>query len=377
VHPALKKASIEAVEKFGVNLSSSRATVSLGLYEELENLLGQIFNKPVYVSPSTTLGHLASIPTLMEKDDAIIMDQQVHNSVKTAVQLLKAEGIYTEIIKHNRMDMLETRIQILRQNHKRVWYMADSVYSMFGDSAPFSKISELLNTYEEFHFYVDDAHGMSWAGKNGNGYALSKMDWHPKMLMATSLGKGFGSGGGALIFNDENQRNLIRSCSGPSIFSGPLQPAVLGAAIASAKLHLTDEIDNLQDSLFEKMFYFIETAKRYNLPLVSHELTPIFYLATGKKEISYKISSFLLKEGFFGMTTVFPAVPMKNSGMRVTVTNHLTLDDIDGLLSRFAEILPLALKEEGSSMDEIYEAFNMFKPQQKENIMPIERRKIA
>ena len=62
-HPALKKASIEAIEKYGVNLSSSRLTVSLGMYEEIENLLGQIFGKPVYMAPSTSLGHIAAIPT--------------------------------------------------------------------------------------------------------------------------------------------------------------------------------------------------------------------------------------------------------------------------------------------------------------------------
>ncbi len=371
----LKRASIDAVQRYGVNLSSSRVTVSLGLYEQLESMMHEVFGKPVYVTPSTTLGHIAGIPLLMDKEDAIIMDQQVHNSVKTAVQLVKPEGVYTEIIKHNRMDHLETRIQILKQDYKRVWYMADSVYSMFGDGAPFKDIYYLLNKYEQFHFYVDDAHGMSWAGKNGRGYTLSKMPYHERMLMATSLGKGFGSGGGALIFQNEEQKSLVKNCSGPSIFAGPLQPAVLGAAIASAKIHLSDQIDTLQDELFERMFYFVQTAKRYNLPLVGTDLTPIFFIGTGKKEIAYKISSFLQKEGFYCMTTAFPAVPFKNSGLRLTVHNHLTLQDIDGMLSRIAEILPLALKEENSSLEEIYEAFQM--NPNTEVSAPMERRKIA
>ncbi len=376
IHPALKKASIEAVEKYGVNLSSSRLTVSLGMYEEIEGLLGQIFNKPVYMAPSTSLGHIATIPTLMDKDDAIIMDQQVHNSVKNAVQMVKPEGIHTEILKHNRMDYLETRIQILRQDYKRVWYMADSVYSMFGDVAPFKDMYDFLNKYEQFHLYVDDAHGMSWAGKNGRGYALSKIPFHPKMLMATSTGKGYGSGGGAIIFYDEEQKQLVKNCSSTNIFSGPLQPAVLGAAIASAHIHLSNEIDTLQDDLFERMFYFIQTAAKYGIPVVSNELTPIFFIATGKKEVSYKLAAFLQKEGYYCMTTVFPAVPMKNSGLRLTVHNHLTLKDIDGILGLIAEALPIILREENVTMEEIYEAFSM-SPPNKEIITTIERRKIA
>ena len=375
-HPAMKKAAIDAIERYGTQFSSSRMTVSMGMYEELEDLLGQIFGKPTYLAPTTSLGHIATIPTMMDEGDAIIMDQQVHNSVKNAVQMVKPEGPHTEIIKHNRMDHLETRIQILRQNYKRVWYMCDSVYSMFGDAAPFNEIYDLLNKYEEFHLYVDDAHGMSWAGKHGRGYVLSKIPYHPRMVLTTSLAKGFGSCGGALAFYNEEQKNLIKNCSGPSIFSGPLQPAVLGASIASAKIHLSGEIDTLQDDLYERMFYFTQTASKYGVPVVSNELTPIFFVATGKKEVSYKLASFLQNEGFYCMTTVFPAVPMKNSGLRITVHNHLTLKDIDGILERIAYAMPAILKEEGSSMEEIYQAFGI-NPMAKEIITPIERRKIA
>ncbi|MDB5282869.1 MAG: 7-keto-8-aminopelargonate synthetase-related enzyme [Bacteroidota bacterium] len=372
-HPAMKLAAIEAIERYGTQFSSSRMTVSMGMYEELEGLLGQIFGKPTYLAPTTSLGHIATIPTMMGEGDAIIMDQQVHNSVKNAVQMVKGEGPHTEILKHNRMDMLETRIQILRQDHKRVWYMIDSIYSMFGDSAPFDDIYAMLNKYEEFHLYIDDAHGMSWAGKHGRGYALSKIPYHPRMVLTSSLAKGFGSCGGALAFYDEDQKNLIKNCSGPSIFSGPLQPAVLGASIASAKIHLSDEIDTLQDELFEKMLYFTQTAKRYGLPLVGNDLTPIFFVALGKKEISYKVSTFLQKQGYYCMTTVFPAVPLKNSGLRITVHNHLTFQDIDGILSSIAEILPWALREENSSMDEIYQAFGMQLKQDRPITLPIQK----
>jgi hypothetical protein len=124
------------------------------------------------------------------------------------------------------------------------------------------------------------------------------------------------------------------------------------------------------------MFYFRQAAKRYNLPLVGTDLTAIFFIGTGKKEIAYKVSSFLQKEGFYCMTTAFPAVPIKNSGLRLTVHNHLTMQDIDGMLSRIAEILPIALKEQNSSMEEINEAFGI-QPQQHEFIIPVERRKIA
>lgn len=377
INPEMKAAAIDATERYGIQLCSSRATVSLGLFKEAESLLAEMFNKPCYLTASTSLGHIAIIPTMFDENDAIIMDQQVHNSVKNAVQMVKPEGVHTEIIKHNRLDVLETRLQILQQNYKRVWYMIDSVYSQYGDVAPFDELYKMLNKYEQFYLYVDDAHGMSWAGKNGRGYVLSKIPHHDKMILTTSLGKGFGCCGGVIVCNDEPMKSLIKNCSSTSIFSGPIPPGPLGGIIASAKIHLTDQIDTLQDELFEKMFYFTQTASRMQIPIVNNLLTPVFFIAIGKREVGYKLSSILHQAGYYCMTTVFPAVPMKNSGLRITVTNHHSFSDIDGLLGTIAEALPGIMKEENYSMEEIYNDFGMTVPGKGVIEMPIERRKIA
>jgi hypothetical protein len=124
------------------------------------------------------------------------------------------------------------------------------------------------------------------------------------------------------------------------------------------------------------MFFFNQTARKYGVPVVNTEMTPIYYIAVGKMEVCYKLSRFLHDEGFYCMTTVFPAIARKNSGLRVTVNNHNTLQDIDALLERIAYALPKFLAEENSSMEEIYETFGMTLPGK--DITPsIERRKIA
>ena len=45
-HPTLKKGVMDAVQKFGTQFSSSRTYASLGLYQELEGMLQEIFRKP-------------------------------------------------------------------------------------------------------------------------------------------------------------------------------------------------------------------------------------------------------------------------------------------------------------------------------------------
>ena len=111
----VKAGAIDAIDRFGTQFSSSRAYVSLGLYEELESLFKDIFQgNHTLVTPTTTLGHIAAIPVLVKDEDCVILDHQVHSSVQGAVNMLKARGIHVDMIRHNNMEMLERKINELR-----------------------------------------------------------------------------------------------------------------------------------------------------------------------------------------------------------------------------------------------------------------------
>jgi 7-keto-8-aminopelargonate synthetase-like enzyme len=217
----VKAAAQAAIEKYGTQFSASRAYLSLGLYVELEQLLEKIFDASCIITPTTTLGHIAAIPVLAQAGAAVIMDQQVHNSVQTAVQMVKPNGVHVELVRHNRMDLLEERINALRPLHKKIWYMADGIYSMFGDACPVEIIYALLDKYPELHVYIDDAHGMSIHGKHGRGFVLSRHAIHPKMILATSMNKAFASGGGLLICGDKETARKIGNVGGPLLSSRP------------------------------------------------------------------------------------------------------------------------------------------------------------
>jgi 7-keto-8-aminopelargonate synthetase-like enzyme len=341
-----------AIDRYGVSFSSSRSFLELSLFEDLESLLSKIFNKPTLFAQSTTLGHIAVIPLLIDSNDAVIMDHRVHNSISNAVSMVKARGTYVETIRHNNMDFLESRIKKLEDKYDRVWYMADGVYSMLGDVAPLNELNFLMNKYEKFHLYIDDAHGMSWTGKHGCGYVLDNTAYHEKMILVTSLGKGFGTLGGALVMPDAKMKELIRNIGSTLMFCIQPQPATLAAGIASAKIHLTSEITVLQDKIKANMQYFIITAKGLKLPLVSNERTPIFYIEIGDPETTFIISKKLISSGFYINSVVYPAVPHKNTGLRITVTSNHTYQDIYELLEIISnELNKLPLKNQEESKD--------------------------
>jgi 7-keto-8-aminopelargonate synthetase-like enzyme len=360
VDERLKQGAIDATRRYGTQYSSSRLFSACNLYEELEDLFSRIFdNNPAILAATTTLTHLGALPVMVQDDDLIILDHQVHGSVQLAVQVLKARSTKVEMIKHNRMDMLEDLIKENPNKYNKIWYMADGLYSMYGDYAPLKDITYLLDKYPTFHVYVDDAHGMSWTGKHGNGYVLSQMPLHPKMVLSTSLAKGFGTGGGITVMSDKEMMRKIVTCGSSYTFSGPVQPPMLGASIASAKIHLSDEIYDLQNKLKAKLALTRSVIDQYELPLVLPSDSPIFYIGLGLPRVGYNMVKRLLNEGFYTNIGIFPGVPVKCCGLRLAITNGPTDDDIKNVLEAFHHHFPKVLEEEGQTVEDISANFNL------------------
>ncbi len=350
---------IDATTRYGTQFASSRSYLSMTMYEEVEDLLSKIFKAPVALSQTTSLGHISNIPILVGDRDAVIMDISVHATVQEAVSLLVERGITIERVRHNRTDQLEERIRELRMTHEKIWYMADGVYSMFGDGAPLKELKTLLDEYEQFYLYIDDAHGMSWAGEHGAGYVYTQLPFHEKMYFTTSLAKGFGASGGVLAFPERLNYKRVHDFGRTFIFSTQLSPPILGAIRASAKIHLSPDITLLQSHLQQRIKFFNQTAKMLDIPIISDSITPVRFIMLGKPQVGYNLVTRLKNAGYFVSLCVYPSVSMNNTGIRIALTNHHRNEDIEGLLNEIAIQLPIALKEAGSSMKEVKRFFKL------------------
>jgi 7-keto-8-aminopelargonate synthetase-like enzyme len=332
----LKAAAIDAVSRYGVQFASSRAYVSAPPYAELERLLGALFGAPLVVAQTTTLAHLAALPILVGKDDAVVCDQMVHNSVQAVLPTLAAAGTSCRFVRHSRMDRLDQLVGTLAQKHRRVWYLADGVYSMHGDVAPLDQLRELASRHERLWMYIDDAHAISWSGRHGRGIVLGNGAPPPRTVMVASLAKAFSAGGAVVVTPDAETARFIRTCGSTLIFSGPLQPALLGAAIASARVHLSREIEQRQRQVVERILRFNALAEARGLPLGSSDVTPIRFVRTGESDATFRIAADLMRDGFYVNTAVFPAVTKGQGGLRIALTLHQTLDDIRDLIDAIA-----------------------------------------
>ena len=332
----LKKASADAVERFGPAFSSSAAYTSVSLFTDLEDRLRRMFEAPVIVPTTTTLAHLSCLPLVVDSESLAIIDAQAHASLHLATQVLKGGGIEVVSVPHNDLEALEEAIAQADGRYRKIWYLADGVYSMHGDVAPMEGIRRLLDTYDRLWLYVDDAHGVGWAGRHGRGVVLEQIPMHERMIVAVSLVKSIGAGGAALVFPNEELAARVQIAAGPMTFSGPLQPSALGAAIASCDVMLSDELVEIRSRLDEQIDLVLRLGRELGLPFAAWDRTPIWFLHIGRNDDMLEVARRVLADGFYVNVASFPAIPMGHAGIRFTHTVANDLEQIQALLESMA-----------------------------------------
>ncbi|HEX2153735.1 MAG TPA: aminotransferase class I/II-fold pyridoxal phosphate-dependent enzyme [Acidimicrobiia bacterium] len=337
VDERLKRGAIEAVERFGPLFSSSQVYAAVDLYTELEEGLGAMTDAPaVVVPPTTTLGHLACLPTLVGEGDVVVLDSHSHASLQLSMQVLAGRQIEVHPVPHDEQEALADKVSALASSHRRVWYVGDGVYSMFGDLAPLDLITDLMATHDNLYAYHDDAHGFSWLGLHGRGYVLSQISLDERTVVAAGLAKSFGSGGAALFFGDPEMAAAVRHLGGPMTFSGPIHPPTLGAAVAATRVHLSEEHIELRFRILDQVRLVAGLLAEHRLPVVSWAATPIWLVRIGDFDRVLEIAGRMLDDGFYLNVSAFPAVPMGMAGLRFTHTLSNSTSQITTMIERLS-----------------------------------------
>lgn len=337
MNAALIDGAIAATRAYGTQFSASRAFISAPPYAQAEALLSDMTGRPTLLVPSTSLGHQAALPLLVGADDLVLIDVQAHASLHVAATLLKAQGVRVQTVAHSAPDHVARKLQAT--NAPKVWLLIDGIYSMIGDVAPFTALDTLLHADPRLHLYVDDAHATGWCGARGQGMALEQWPDHPHVVVALSLNKSFACAGGALALGNADQAEAVRAFGPAMTFSGPVQPPMLGAIVASAKLHLGGGLAARQGALRARIAQFNDGAKRLGLPLACDAVTPMRYIRIGDLARTGEAAMAMQSNGFFVATVAPPAVATRDVGLRMTLTSHHTEADIDALLEAVAEAL--------------------------------------
>lgn len=328
-HPAIVAGAIDAIRAHrSLHWSCARTRLNFDLLAELETTLSEMFCARVIAFSTVMLANLGALPLLASgqltggRKPVVVFDRLAHISLAYHKPVV-ADETPVETIAHNDVDALER----LCREHPLVAYVCDGIYSMGGNS-PIKQLRHLQERYGLF-LYIDDAHGISIFGRQGEGFARSQF---PQMLgdrtiIVASLAKGFGASGGMVMLGTADHEALFRRYSIPYAFSVPPNLAAVGAALGSCKIHRSAELGDRQSRLAQRIKVFdhhVATAQQGNL-------FPIRMIAIGSETKAIAIAKELLDAGFYTSVTFFPTVAQGKAGIRVCITADHEDNDIERL----------------------------------------------
>jgi len=334
-HPQLKKAAIEAVEKYGAGSGSVRAIAgSQDLHFKLERTIARFKHTKAAIYFQTGFAaNAGSLPQLCVEGDLAISDALNHGSIIDGVRLSKCERA---IFKHKDMEDLERVLREAKAKqpaYNKVWVITDGVFSMDGDIAPLGKISELAQQYGAY-VYVDDAHGDGVLGDHGRGIISHfKLEGKVEVDMGT-FSKGFGVVGGS-VAGSQALYDFLQNKARTWLLSGSAPPATTAACTAA--LELLERDDSLVRKLWDNTRYYKKELASLGFNTGESE-TPITPIMLGESKLAQDFAKEIIEEGVFALPIVFPMVAKDKARIRTMVTAAHEKQDLDDALAVFEKV---------------------------------------
>jgi len=343
-HPAVCKAAIEGIKKYGYGLASVRfLTGTQTIHLELEKLISKFLKtEDTILFSSSFAANVAFFSALTNErlgyenyKDVIYSDRLNHASIIDGQRLCRAEMTDRKIYNHADTADLERQMEEDKNKEYRIRMIAtDGVFSMEGDVAPLSKIFELAKKYGAVVF-VDDAHGIGVCGKTGRGTAeqcnlVGKID-----ITVGTLGKAVGGAAGGFISGSKEMIGYMRQKGRPYIFSNSLPPAVVCGSMAAFRLLMKDK--SIVRRLQENTGYFRKEIKKIGFKIIEG-MHPIVPIMLGEASLAQEMSSQLLKAGVYIKGLWYPVVPKGEARLRAQMSAALTKKDIDRALEAFEKV---------------------------------------
>ena len=351
-HPTLKKAIIDAIERFGVQVSVARTRVKVDLFPQLEARLNQIMHGAHTLTfNAVTPCHIAVLPLLasgtlphftFSKKPYFIMEKTAHATLQINRGLLQQFG---DVVRIDFQDTarIEEAFRYAASQGLTPISVSDSVGSM-GGVAPVAQIVRLAHQYDGYA-YIDDAHGTSIYGDYGSGYVMACLGHRldERIIIAGSLSKAFGSHGGFIACHAAETINFIKTYGTTYAFGGPPSLPGIAACVAAADLHLDGTVAARQEKLQNVIRYFDEVFGKTEI--VNRGTTmPIRGILIGNEDLAITMCKKLHDRGFATTVAMYPTVEEGHAILRCALSALHESGQIDDFYRNFRESLAEATR---------------------------------
>jgi glycine C-acetyltransferase len=332
-HPEVKRAAIEAIEKYGVGAGAVRSIAGTSeLHAELEEEIAAFKHmEAALVYQGGLLANSGTIPVLAGKEDVVFSEELNHASIIDGVRLSSARRI---VFKHMDMEDLRHQMKEHRREGRRSLVITDGVFSMDGEIAPLDEIVEIAEDSDSMT-YVDDAHGEGVLGDHGRGIVdhfglAGRVD----VEMGT-FSKALGSVGGFVAGSSE-LIELLRQRSRPFLFSSALNPGDAAAVLASIRLMKSDDSSLMRLRANAELLKSGLKAAGFDTGRSRTPITPVI-LHDEKKTLEFSRRLYE-EESVFASPIVYPTVAQGTARIRLMPSAVHSREDIRIAIDAFQHV---------------------------------------
>ena len=328
-HPKLKKAAIEAVDKFGLGACASRLlSGDSEIFHLLEEAIAKFKGKEAaLIFNCGYQANIGIISTLFTRGDCIFSDRLSHASIIDGMLLSQAKIFRFH---HNDCQHLESLLEKERNKFGNALIITESIFSMDGDRAPLKELVRLKEKHN-CQIMVDEAHATGVFGENGSGLVEEEGLSEKIDLIMGTFSKALAGFGAYLATSKSIVDYLVNTCRS-FIYSTALPPVLIACNLASLEL-IKDEPHRrktllimakmLRDKLEEKGFYVKGSSQ-------------IIPLILGDNLRALKFANKIQDQGYWVLPVRPPTVPAGEARLRLSLSyyhNEETLNKLIDVIS--------------------------------------------
>ena len=332
--PEVKKAAVEAVEKYGLGASGS--PILSGTFDVHEQFVGELARfkdkEACIVFPTGYSANVGFISALMRAGDTVFLDQYSHASIVDGAILAKSKTIF---FRHN--NPLDLERKIAKEKGKKL-VVVEGVYSMDGDMCALPEILEVTKRHGA-RMLIDEAHSTFLFGPNGRGVAehfgLDKeVDFHLGTF-SKSLG-----GQGGFVAGTRELIDYANAFARSRFFSCNLSPVLTAGLLAG--LRIASSEPELRARLWSNVAYLRRRFAEEGVDIGKSNSQVMPVMVNNDARV-LAVAEKIQDRGLFLNPVTYPAVPKHKSRLRVSVSAAHTEADLEAAVQTIAAVL----REEG------------------------------
>lgn len=331
-HADIKKAFVDAVEQYGVGSGAAHLINGHSqLHHECEQRLAEFTGRErALLFSNGYMANLAIASALLGRHDLVFQDRLNHASLIDAAKLSGAKLVR---YRHNDIDHLQRQLKQYQTTSRKL-LMTDGVFSMDGDCADLSQLTQLCRA-NSVCCMVDDAHGFGVLGEKGGGLLqILGLDQQQVSILMATLGKAVGTAGAFVAGSDDLIETLIQQAR-PYIYTTASPPAISAATLCS--LDLIEREGWRRQKLAELIDYLRRGLSGMKFELMASE-TPIQPIIVGDNQQAVNLSNKLEKQGLLVTAIRPPTVPEGSARLRITLSATHEIEDVARLLTALSKM---------------------------------------